>query len=341
MRPVPESEVEVTVMRSGFRAEALHEEKPNGTRRAPGMNDIPQEEKMAVVDMAKGSVRGAEALKGFLDGVSLEVMPRTAGKVDDFKPLMAPGSRIYVAHLEGTPIKEMIETAVRLSKDGFEVMPHFPARIIKDQATLEDWIKRYAGEAGVNSALVLAGGVAKPEGAFDSSMQLLETGLFEKHGYNRLHVAGHPEGNADIDPKGGTKVVDEALRWKQKYADDTGTEMAMATQFAFDAKPVIAWAERLKADGITIPIHVGAAGPAKLQTLIKYAVACGVGPSLGVLQKRAKDLTKLLKPFEPTDVLTALGEYKSENPDSLITKAHIFPLGGIRASADWIVAKTA
>lgn len=292
---------------------------------------------MAVVNIANAS----SPLRAFLDGVSIEVMPRTAAKIDDFKPLLAPGSRVYVAHIEGTPIDEMVATAKRLAADGFEVMPHFPARIITDAAMLEAWIRRYAEEAGVRSALVLAGGVAKPHGEFHSSMQLLETGLFQKHGYSRLHVAGHPEGNADIDPKGGTEAVDAALDWKQAYAEQTGTEMAIATQFAFDAVPVIAWADRLKARGITLPIHVGVAGPAKLQTLIKYAVACGVGPSLNVLQKRAKDLTKLLKPFEPTDVLTALAAHKAEHPESLIAQAHVFPLGGIQASADWIAEKTA
>lgn len=292
---------------------------------------------MAVVNI----VNAASPLKAFLEGVSIEVMPRTAAKVDDFKPLLAPGSRVYVAHIEGTPIEDMVATAKRLAADGFEAMPHFPARIIADAATLEDWIKRYAGEAGVHSALVLAGGVAKPAGDFHSSMQLLETGLFQKHGFTRLHVAGHPEGNADIDPKGSTEAVDAALDWKQDYAEATGTEMAIVTQFAFDAVPVIAWAERLAARGITLPIHVGVAGPAKLQTLIKYAVACGVGPSLTVLQKRAKDLTKLLKPFEPTDVLTALAGHKTAHPESLIAQAHVFPLGGIQASAEWIAQKTA
>jgi methylenetetrahydrofolate reductase (NADPH) len=27
-------------------------------------------------------------------------------------------------------------------------MPHFPARIIADRATLADWVARYKGEAG-------------------------------------------------------------------------------------------------------------------------------------------------------------------------------------------------
>ena len=275
-------------------------------------------------------------LRAFLDGATIEVMPRTAAKIDDFKPLLAPGTRVYIAHIDGTPIEDMVATAKRLAADGFAVMPHFPARIIADAATLDDWLHRYRGEADVTEALVLAGGVARPVGGFDSSMQLLDTGLFDKHGLTRLHVAGHPEGNKDIDPDGGTTNLDAALRWKQAYAAQTGTEMALVTQFVFDAQPMIDWAERLRASGMTLPVHAGVAGPAKLQTLIKFALACGVGPSLGVLQKRARDLTKLLRPFEPTDVLTALADHKAATPDSLISGAHFFPLGGIRASADWL-----
>ena len=59
--------------------------------------------------------------------------------------------------------------------------------------------------------------------------------------------------------------------------------MAIATQFCFESGPVIAWADRLAEAGIDLPIHIGVAGPAKLQTMIKFAIACGVGPSLRVL----------------------------------------------------------
>ncbi len=158
--------------------------------------------------------------------------------------------------------------------------------------------RHVSGEAGVDQALLLAGGVAQPHGDFDNSMQMMETGLFDKAGFKRLHVAGHPpEGNKDIDPNGGDAAVMEALRWKQSFAERTDAQMALATQFAFDADPIMAWADRLKAEGIDIPIHIGIAGPAKLQTLIKFAIACGVGPSLKVLQKRAMDVTKLLLPM--------------------------------------------
>ncbi len=235
----------------------------------------------------------------------------------------------------GTPIEDMVATAKRVAGEGFDVMPHFPARIIKDAATLEDWIARYQGEAGVKQALLLAGGVKEPHGDFDSSMQLMETGLFDKAGFQRLHVAGHPEGNRDIDPDGSDWNVTEALQWKQKFNERTDAEMAIATQFAFDAQPVIDWVDRLGREGIALPVHIGIAGPAKLQTLIKFAIACGVGPSLKVLQRRAMDVTKLVLPYEPTDVVSALAAHKAANPGFGIAQVHFFPLGGIKTCAAW------
>lgn len=289
---------------------------------------------MNVIPMKRNKT--TTGLSDLLEGFSIEVMPRTAEKVEDFTAILPEGTRVYIAHIDGTPIEDMLATAKRLAADGFRVMPHFPARSIADAATLEDWIKRYQGEANVTEALLLAGGIDKPHGEFHSSLQLIETGLFDRYGFKHLHVAGHPEGNKDIDADGSTKLVDEAMMWKQDFSERTDAQMAIATQFAFEAQPIIDWAERLAEMGVTMPIHLGIAGPAKLQTMIKFAMACGVGPSLRVLQKRAKDLSKLLLPFEPTGVLSDIADYKREHPDSLIQRIHFFPLGGIKTCAAWI-----
>lgn len=272
-------------------------------------------------------------MEAFLKGFSIEVMPRTAEKVENFRDILPAGTRVYIAHIDGTPIEDMVATAKRLNAEGFPVMPHFPARIIKDRATLLDWVARYQGEANVKQGLLLAGGVAQPVGDFHTSMQLLESGAFD--GFDRLHVAGHPEGNKDIDPDGSDRMVMEAARWKSAFAERTDAKMAMATQFCFEADPVIAWVDRLKAEGIKLPVHIGVAGPAKLQTLIKFAIACGVGPSLRVLQKRAMDVTKLLLPYEPTEFVGALAAHKAKNPDFGIEAVHFFPLGGIKTNATW------
>lgn len=274
-------------------------------------------------------------LSAFLNNFSIEVMPRTAEKIADFRAILPKGTRVYVAHIDGTPIDDMVATAKRITEEGFPVMPHFPARIIQDAAMLENWIGRYK-DVGVSQALLLAGGVDQPRGDFHSSMQLMETGLFDKHGFARLHVAGHPEGNKDIDPKGGDAVVMDALRWKQDFSNRTDAQMAIATQFCFESAPVIEWANKLKAAGVDLPIHIGIAGPAKLQTMIKFALACGVGPSLRVLQRRAKDVTKLVMPFTPDEILSELAMHKAANPAFNIESVHFFPLGGINTTAEYL-----
>ena len=274
--------------------------------------------------------------KDFVAGYSIEVVPNSAAKIESFKEILPTNTRVYIAHLETENISTMIATAKRINDEGFTVMPHIPARIIKNQAMLNDWISMYQNEAGVKEALLLAGGSAKPVGDYDSSIQLIESGLFDKAGFKRLHIAGHPEGSKDIDPDGSMKNVSAALSWKQAFSNRTDASMAIATQFCFDASVVKRWADQIKEDGIDLPIHIGIAGPAKLQTLLKFSVECGIGASMKILTKRAKDLTKLLLPYKPTQMLKDLSEYKSKDPTLNIEQVHFFPIGGIKQTTDWL-----
>jgi len=278
---------------------------------------------------------GSRSVRDMVAGYSIEVLPRTAAKIDDFGSLLPAGTRVYIANVEGTDFDDMIRTAQRLRGDGFEVMPHLPARLIRGKSEFETMLARYRDEADVSAALLIGGGVAKPVGDYGDTMQLLETGLFDRYGFKRLHIAGHPEGNPDIDRDGTTRRVDEALLWKQSFSERTDAEMAIVTQFIFDADPLIRWADRLRDMGVGLPIHAGIAGPAKLQTLIKFAVTCGVGPSVKVLKRRARDLSKLLLPYEPTDVLTDLERKLGDRTDSPIEQVHFFPLGGIKSCVEW------
>ncbi len=277
-----------------------------------------------------------ETIKNFLDGFSIEVTPRAAAKIDNFADLIPKGTLIYIAHIEGTPIEEMVATAKKINEQGFSPMPHFPARIIKDKNVLQDWISKYQNEANVKNGLLIAGGANKPYGEYDSSIQLIESELFDKANFQNLHIAGHPEGSMDIDPDGSTKNVDQALSWKNEFSKRTDAKMAITTQFSFDADSVISWANNLKKSGIDIPIHIGIAGPAKLQTLLKYSIECGVGASIKIIQKRAMDLTKLLLPYKPTTIITDLANYKANNPSFNIEKVHFFPLGGVKQVSDFV-----
>ena len=275
------------------------------------------------------------AVAAFVEDFSIEVMPKTAAKIADFRGILPEGTRICLAHIDGTPMEEMLATARRLIDEGFAVMPHFAARGIATRDELAGRIAAYS-DVGVRQALVLAGGIDTPRGGFHEAMQLLETGLFDQAGFTHLHVAGHPEGNRDIDPAGGEANVMAALARKDAFQRETDASMAIVTQFAFEAAPIIAWTKRMRAAGLTLPVHIGIAGPAKLQTMLRYAMTCGVGPSLRVLQCRAADLTKLMLPFEPTELLAELAAHKAANPGFPVERVHFFPLGGIGATTDYL-----
>lgn len=275
-------------------------------------------------------------LPAFLAAASLEVMPRTADKIGDFRSLLPGGTQVFVAHIDGTPVAAMQATVARLAAEGMVPVPHIPARLIRDRAMLADWVAGYRA-AGARHALLLGGGITRPAGEYHESLQLLGSGLFDD--FDHIFVAGHPEGSRDIDPKGGDAGVMAALRAKQDWSRRSNVPMTIVTQFLFEAAPAIDWTARLAAHGIDLPIRLGAAGPAKLQTMIRFAVACGVGPSLRVLQRRARDLTRLLQPVTPDDLLLAFARHKADNPGWAVEGAHLFPLGGIGAATDWLAAQ--
>jgi methylenetetrahydrofolate reductase (NADPH) len=291
----------------------------------------------------RSAVPGQQADAGIarlLADFSIEVMPRTAAKIEDFRAILPAGTRVYVAHIDGTGFAEMLATARRLVDEGFQAMPHVAARGIASRAELEARIAAYA-DVGVRQALVIAGGIDTPRGPYAEALELLRTGVFDAQGFTRLHVAGHPEGNRDIDPEGGDARALAALAAKAAFARETDAEMAIATQFCFELAPVVAWTGRLRAAGIALPVHLGVAGPTRLQTLLKFAMACGVGPSLRVLQRRASDLAKLMLPFEPTELLAELAAHRALHPDCPIERIHLFPLGGIGATTDFTAAAVA
>ena len=263
---------------------------------------------------------------------SMEVMPRTAKKIDDFRRILPEKTTVYVAHLENTPIEEMFFTCKRLISEGMAPMPHIPARIIHNTGELEDWVKEYSS-LGVDQSLLLAGNGKTPKGELFNSIQLLESETFEKYAFKKIQIAGHPEGNRDIDKDGSLEKTINALKAKQKFGQNTKLQIGITTQFCFDPQPVIKWLEVLESEQIDLPISLGLAGPTRLQSLIKYAIMCGVGPSISVLKKRAKDLTKLLLPFEPTEMIDALNSSKKNKLFKNVHSLHFFPLGGIEASA--------
>ena len=120
---------------------------------------------------------------------SLEISPRTNLET------LPPVKDVYITLLPGGDYKETCEKAGDLVKKGFNPVPHFPARSIREENELKDYVSR-CKDAGVKQVLVI-GGSRDPIGKFDSSFQILETGFFDDI---KIGIAGHPEGRVLIYP---------------------------------------------------------------------------------------------------------------------------------------------
>jgi methylenetetrahydrofolate reductase (NADPH) len=188
-------------------------------------------------------------------------------------------------------------------------------------------------DVGADSVLLIAGDRARPAGPFASTLEVLGSGLLQRYGFHNLGIAGHPEGHPVVD---GDTLAD-ALRRKAEYALDTGSMMWIVTQFVFSAEPVTRWLDRLRADGIRLPVRVGLPGPAKAQTLLRYAAQCGIGASSRMLARRPDALMRLLGRWTPDELLPTLARQVTERRQAL-DGIHVFPFGGLEQSIDYFSA---
>ena len=274
----------------------------------------------------------------FLDGFSVEMLPRHLPLLQEkIAPRLRQGRRVYIALVDPGEIAAQVEMATALRRLGLEPVPHLPARFMGYVADLQLHLKRLVEEAGVEEFLMLGGGVPTPYGEFYGVMDMLQTGFFQEYGVKRMGFAGHVEGNKDISKNGDEAALLDILKTKIDFAENIGIEACLVTQFAFDMNAVVAWAQRLHAAGIDLPIRVGFAGPAKLKTLLHYSLMCGVGPSIRVLRKQAKAVHRLLKVSTPDAVIDDLAAIVSrETIAGGIATPHFFPLGGIETTLNWL-----
>lgn len=270
----------------------------------------------------------------FMGGFSVETTPGSAAKVPDFRAHVRPGATVYITFLPGSDFEDTIAVARRLRDEGFNPVPHFAARSIASREALETNVRRVTEEAGVTQVLLVGGAVPHPVGEFSDTMQLLATGVFDRHGIRRIGVAGHPEGSPDIPEE----AVRQALAWKNDFARRTGAEMYLVTQFCFEAEPIIAWDRAIQAEGNRLPIHIGIPGLATVKTLLAHAKACGIGPSMRFVTRQAMNVARLLNVSAPDKLVADLAEYHATDPDCGIKGVHMYPLGGLKKSAEWAYA---
>ena len=216
---------------------------------------------------------------------------------------------VYITMLPGNDYREIANKAAELAKSGFNPVPHFPARSIKNQSELKDFVNR-CKDGGVKQALVI-GGSAQPSGDFHCALQLLETGLFE--GW-KIGIAGHPDGSPDISDTD----LEKAMNDKKPFAD------YIITQWLLDADPIVKFISKQ-----TLPVHVGITGPLKISSLLKFANIVGAKNSINFLKSNISKAVDLLKPRDPNDIIEKL--------KGVTENFHIYTFGGLKETNKWLM----
>ena len=276
----------------------------------------------------------------FLERYSLEVLPRQKSCLPLLKEGAPPGTQVYIALTKREDLSLQISLAQALRMEGFEPVPHVVASHIADRICLGEHLSRLSGEAGVTRVLAIAGGGTCSSNEFSSTLDMLRTGLFERYGICSFGFAGHPESVAGVGATGESGATEE-LRRKVAFVRDAGGEAYAVTQFTFSADPIRAWVQEVSSHGLILPIHVGIAGPATLKTLLRYAILCGVGPSLSILRKQAYNVTKLFTVCTPDSLIAELSACwpnatAGEGESTLSVQPHFFPLGGVAETLRWL-----
>jgi len=249
---------------------------------------------------------------------SIEILPKQKDKILEINNEFF--NDVYVTHIPGSPISDLIETSEEVLNNNFNPVPHIPARSMESENEL-NFLLNELNELGVKDLLMIGGSSKNILGPFPSTASIIKSGILNKYNFKNIRVAGHPEGNPD------DKNTENSLNEKLILLNNS-FKISIVTQFSLSASLTNDWIRKTRklAENINnTDIIIGLAGPSKITTLLKYAKVCGVNASASFLKKQGLDITKLIK-HSPEDILNNLKDYDA---------IHFFPFGGIKELNSW------
>jgi len=276
------------------------------------------------------SERQQRRITALVAASSVEISPRDPLAGAALRDLFAADTTIFVAHPPSATPEDVVAACARLNRAGFNAIPHVAARRLQSLIAASDFLQRATGEAGIAEALVIGGDADWPAGPFRDAASLLESGVLECYGLDRVRLAGYPEGHPLITQH----ALKAALDAKLALARHHGLAPSLVTQFGFEAAPILKWIAALRARGVDCPVRVGVAGHASVATLARFAVRCGVGASMRALARGHTAFARILTEAGPDQLIAAL--FAGETTDAPIDGLHLFTFGGVRRTAEWM-----
>ena len=263
------------------------------------------------------------ALRAVVANAKYELIPLK--NVRDQAAALPPRSRATVTASPQHGIETTLDVSEFVAGLGHEVTPHLSAHMIRDRAHLKDLLDR-ARTIGLKHAFIVGGDAKDSGGEFHNGLALLRAMNEVGHPFEDIGVPSYPEGHVDI----ADDVLMQALKDKQQYAKQTTTQMS------FNPGAVSSWVEKIRGEGVTLPIYLGVPGVLELTKLMTIAARIGVGASASFLSKNMGLVGALVRPgaFGADTFLKSLADTMA-NPASNIAGLHIFTMNQVPATAEW------
>jgi methylenetetrahydrofolate reductase (NADPH) len=234
-----------------------------------------------------------------------------------------------------SPVKGLAPTQEltdRVRNAGHLAIPHLAARLVEGPAHVAA-LARWLRTEDVRVIFVIGGDADEPVGPYGDSTTFLRDLLTADAGVSTVGVASYPDGHPLIPQN----AIDGSLRAKQQLLDQAGINGWTSTQMCFDPDRIVTWAERERAAGLHLPIHLGLPGVVERTKLMSMGMRLGVGTSLRYLRKNAKTVGRLMarSDYDPDDLVTPLSPHLARLG---ITGIHCFTFNQVEATAAWQAA---
>jgi methylenetetrahydrofolate reductase (NADPH) len=272
---------------------------------------------------AGANVTATSALAELLLRPRYEVLPLEGIEED----VVASLGKDVIVTVTGSPSRGLdatLELSERLARGGYTVVPHLPARQVRDQAHLDELLDRIRA-AGIRRLFVPAGDASAAQGAFDGAAALLAAMGERRADFDAIGITGYPESHHLISDE-------ETIRAMFEKAE-MATEII--SQICFDAATIADWIGKVRARGTQLPIWIGLPGIVDYRKLFRISVKIGLGESARFLGHQHGWLSRLLtRRFTPDGLVRELAPTAAD-PEARVAGFHFYTFNEVERTERW------
>jgi methylenetetrahydrofolate reductase (NADPH) len=217
-----------------------------------------------------------------------------------------------------------LEVSERLARQGYAVVPHLSARLVRDAAHLEGVLARLRA-AGVRELFVPAGDAPEPAGEFSSAADLLAAMAELRAAFPAIGITGYPESHHLISDEATISAMFEKA------------EMAtyIVSQICFDADVIAGWIAHVRARGTGLPIWIGIPGVVDHTKLLRLSMRIGLGESTRFLRAQHGWVRRLMtRRFKPDSLMRDLAPIAAD-PRANVAGFHFYTFNELARIERW------